>query len=760
MDNSDLRVIHEQWPDLDSLTREQVHGFLRSCSASAPGHVRNPGASSARRDSKAKALDLLLHPANEELPGYYLRLARYLAASRTRIADLPLELMQVFFELIGSAGKLPEDEVLRGFLEECIAKAPAPILPWLFTQRFTAIPFWDQLGQRLIPRGERFGEARGKWRVLGRLMSEKDSPARRASSHSPCPFHKGRSVEQHFTGGSVSLAGTPASPPGATGIEQHPAGDTSLGVLSPAIPESQPTAHSAVPVPASEGAGAARHFSGFRASQRTLNLKFERDPARLDSLEITLADMEQILRPGGAPARFRSGGPKPAGFLTGRRRHSQFRLWSMLSSLPAIRLREVKTPSRAFSNFSWGGGGKRKLLFLERLARAQAIESAEIGRFAEQASTQSGRVVLSWHNASLCSVGGWTFEDFARRFPSPALFGNFMDSVNRTADEIRNSLDLPAANRLFAMRAKRIFSPLAAQALSQIHALRSYDPELKAEWHKQSRMAAALLSSTEIEEIASGEKSEWTGAPATHQRVDLERVVAWSREAQETWIPGLCLMLALAIRGQEALDSGLIKSLVLPWIDKFFISSKRRADRNYLESLFQLIGNSIRDPLVLFWEDTAHARLPSFGLALEEMVRGGLPFRGIGVFDSAGSSRLDAAKIIEEDYPEKHLFALRPLNDNHFPEISRIFRNYQYDFSGRYDSSWKDNLVFLYCGTQAFRLLSPQTEMEMIPPWVSDGQHRFPFGTWLRSWLRTEILGRSGSRDPLWRVYSTWANLR
>ncbi|MEM5790142.1 MAG: hypothetical protein AAGU11_22725, partial [Syntrophobacteraceae bacterium] len=100
MDNSDLRVIHEQWPDLDSLTREQVHGFLRSCSASAPGHVRNPGASSARRDSKAKALDLLLHPANEELPGYYLRLARYLAASRTRIADLPLELMQVFFELI------------------------------------------------------------------------------------------------------------------------------------------------------------------------------------------------------------------------------------------------------------------------------------------------------------------------------------------------------------------------------------------------------------------------------------------------------------------------------------------------------------------------------------------------------------------------------------------------------------------------------------------------------------------------------------
>ena len=216
------------------------------------------------------------------------------------------------------------------------------------------------------------------------------------------------------------------------------------------------------------------------------------------------------------------------------------------------------------------------------------------------------------------------------------------------------------------------------------------------------------------------------------------------------------------------IDSGKISSLVLPWIDKFFISSRRRADAIYLERLFRLVSDNIKEPLILFWDDTSHRDAPSLGLALEDMAGRGLPFRGIGLFDagaeanrSYGAERANAVQTILGKYPEKALFALRPLNENHCPEAYRlIFKDLDMGFFLNYDSSWKDNLAFIYAGTQVYPLLPVQSEMESISPWVSCRGERFAFGAWFRRMLRHISVGKpEGTCEGLCLEYCSWANL-
>ncbi len=101
------------------------------------------------------------------------------------------------------------------------------------------------------------------------------------------------------------------------------------------------------------------------------------------------------------------------------------------------------------------------------------------------------------------------------------------------------------------------------------------------------------------------------------------------------------------------------------------------------------------------------------------------------------------SETILSDYPGKTLFALRPLNENHCPDaFRRVFKDLDMRFFVNYDSSWKDNLAFIYTGTQVFPLLSGQMEMECVSPWVCAGRERFAFGAWFRRRLRRISLGK------------------
>ena len=213
--------------------------------------------------------------------------------------------------------------------------------------------------------------------------------------------------------------------------------------------------------------------------------------------------------------------------------------------------------------------------------------------------------------------------------------------------------------------------------------------------------------------------------------------------------------------GQPLLDKGLLPHLVIPWIDKFFISSRRKDDWEYLNTLVGWFEEQRLRPLILFWEDTPHRQGPSLKLVLRQLCKQGRPFRGIGVFDWQGSSRNEALEIIRHGHLETVLFALRPFSDSHNPHsFQQLLEDRPLSFFRGYDSSWKDGLCFLYAGTQVFPLLSVPTDRENLPAWIVAAGMKVPFGAYWRRRLRRAVLGkRSEATAPLSVSYAMWANL-
>ncbi|MCE5333676.1 MAG: hypothetical protein LLG06_03720 [Desulfobacteraceae bacterium] len=401
----------------------------------------------------------------------------------------------------------------------------------------------------------------------------------------------------------------------------------------------------------------------------------------------------------------------------------------------------------------WPEAGDFRLAsFWNGLIEAQAGELESVSRLAQEVSRRTGSVVLSWHNATLAAAGGWGFGDLAHTFCSKTVYGDFLEAVLREASTIRKSIDLQKADDLFSLRAERLLRPKMSDALDREEIrLRILASGICGHGHPGGIDTPCRLHPD----------LEWSGALSPHQEVFPGQLPVVSSTERKAWVDGMALLLALAREGRKAIRSGAAQSLVLPWIDKFFISSRRRADGDYLMHLFEFISEYSEEPLVLFWEDTAHFRAPSFALALDDMVKGGAPFRGIGIFDPRGSDRREAERIVCTEYPGNSLFALRPVSDSHCADaFFRIFRRRDPSFFQLYDSSWKDNLAFLYTGTQVFPLVAVQTEMEPLTPWVYESRARCPFGAWFRRRLRSMVLPRRGSTDDsLWPSYATWANL-
>lgn len=417
-------------------------------------------------------------------------------------------------------------------------------------------------------------------------------------------------------------------------------------------------------------------------------------------------------------------------------------------------------PVPPLSRLCWGGGRSRLRGFWDRLAAAQARELSTVGVFARTVSKMTKRVVLSWHNASLAAAGGWGVEDIAAQFPGQGLYREFAGSVRRILPAMRSTLNGRQAEELCASRTRRILGPKIEHALGEMRHFEIPAAENASGWERVFREAPDLRALGTMNGSRHTGGFAWQGAVSPHQQVTPDDILAWYQCWETPWLDGLALLFALTVQGQAMLDSGALSSFVLPWIDKFFISSRRKADKEYPARLFRLVEAHVKNPLILFWEDTAHSRKPSLGLALEELAGEGLPFAGIGIFDSCGSDRRDAMGIISAGYPRWALFALRPVDDGHYAATgNRIVGGVDRDFLQFYDSSWKDNLAFIYAGTQVFPLLSVQTEMETVTPWVSTGHKRCPFGAWFRRRMRREVLGVSEPSDPLALAYSEWANL-
>jgi hypothetical protein len=416
----------------------------------------------------------------------------------------------------------------------------------------------------------------------------------------------------------------------------------------------------------------------------------------------------------------------------------------------------------ARGGFFWQGHWHRRSGYLDALLTQQGEELRRVRELAVEVSARSRRVVLSMHNATLAACSGWAFEDLAAQFADPARWACFATEVEHAAGTTR--VDPEGLWRLWE---ERLVAPGLAHAVWEQQMQHLLDPAGGAAAGADERPASSGGADVPREPWSAAHGCGWAGALSPHQRTSVDAILAWRERRRRQWAWGMTRLAAGIRQGERWLARGRLRSLVLPWIDKFFISSRRTADAGFLPAVVDWLAEAGARPLILFWEDSSHRHSPSFQLALKTLVQAGYPFAGVGVFADGTEEvpRAQAEAFICSRQRHIALFALRPWSDRHRPQtLERLLRAKDRRFlqAEHYDSSWKDNLSFLYAGTQVFPLLGVQAEAEPFPAWVAWGGRKYAFGAYLRRRLRLQVLGeaaRVGKACPLARGWAEWANL-
>jgi len=237
-----------------------------------------------------------------------------------------------------------------------------------------------------------------------------------------------------------------------------------------------------------------------------------------------------------------------------------------------------------------------------------------------------------------------------------------------------------------------------------------------------------------------------TFVPPTAARHQADQTLSWYRKKKKNHSEKLSLLWALIRTGQEWLSSNRLEYFVLPVVDKFFISSKRDQDLDYLPSLVKLIHRFDHTPLFLFIDDTSRASQPSLQLAIDRW-RESYPFLGLGVFASERASSRSNLETILDNSSKINLFALRPLTQVHNPIAFNFLlaqRPAEFLSPKQYDSSWKDNLSFLYQGTQVAPFYGGVEQPDRFSPFLVTSAGPMFFGTYYRLKLRQLALKRLG----------------
>lgn len=422
----------------------------------------------------------------------------------------------------------------------------------------------------------------------------------------------------------------------------------------------------------------------------------------------------------------------------------------------------------------WGTLPASRIERLRQLLELQAEELRAIRDFADEISRRTGRVVLSLHNATLAAAGGWAFEPVHRQFPSAALRDGFEAAVReRVHDFLGARPDLTThALALSESRFRRLFLPKIAHVFGEWRMREGIRDPSDSERQAIDSLDSLLTDRERARIDASTANLSFQGVVRPHQKIQPEAAAPLGPGGTPIgWAEGFVTLASMVIEGDALIRRGDLPGLVLPWIDKFFVSSLRDGDICHLPAVVTGLRLAGASPLILLWEDTARAVAPSMQLGIERMRRAGHLFRGIGVFDREGSHRKDALDILLGGHRETPLFALEPLDGPHNPApLGRILADSGSGFFRAYDSSWKDNLCFLYTGTSVAPLVSIQTDLESYPGWMAVGGAKYPAGKVIRTWLRRRVFGEGppdaagwvahGDRESgFFETYARWANL-
>ncbi len=415
---------------------------------------------------------------------------------------------------------------------------------------------------------------------------------------------------------------------------------------------------------------------------------------------------------------------------------------------------------------AWGVLGPGAARFLEELAEAVAEELRAVRRLAFAVSRSRRRVVLSLHNAASAACSGWAFEDVERQLGEARAAELFVKGVRdrliARCNRENAALSEAMVEKLWTAWQERLIRPKALHGLWEARGRsRLGGPD---ESGQAGRVFRDLFPGMAVQAAVEAAPLAWSGWVSPHQQITWRIVDHWRREKRALWPWGFRCLKALLQEAQDRLDGGSADALVVPWIDKFFISSKREGDLGYLELLMDWLRIEGLNPIILLWEDTTRRFDPSLALALRRHWPPSR-FLGFGVFGDGAWTRRDAEGILIRTAEPGRLYVLRPLNDTHRPrsvEAVLYGREDRRDFFSVYDSSWKDGTYAFYAGTQAAMLTSIATESESIPSWVVVNGVRRPLGWYFRRAVRRRVLRGDEDeqvRSLLVRFYARFANL-
>jgi hypothetical protein len=436
---------------------------------------------------------------------------------------------------------------------------------------------------------------------------------------------------------------------------------------------------------------------------------------------------------------------------------------------------------------SWGQRSKEEIAFLGKLISYQAKELSAVFSLALEVSRRTKRVVITLHNASLGAATSWgapslthqisdeTAVQFAQEVQ--ALRRDFIAKLyNRERSSphpLGHSLNEQAEN-LLRLWEKRLLRPQILKNLWTLRVSLILNRLPLDQWEQLLGQAEELLQSGDKQRLTQGRGLAITFVPPTAARGQLDQTLLWYRKNKESHAEKFSLLWALISTGQEWLNSKRLEYFVLPIVDKFFISSKRDQDLDYLPAFVKLVHQFDHSPLFLFIDDTSRASHSSLQLAIDRW-RENHPFLGLGVFASPRDSTPSCLETVLENSSMLKLFALRPLTQVHNPiSLDSLLAQRSADFLSpkQYDSSWKDNLPFLYRGTQVAPFSWGAGQPESFSPFLLTSSGPMFFGTYYRWKLRHLALKQLGFIDEksplhtahsqlefLWREYCELANL-
>jgi len=408
---------------------------------------------------------------------------------------------------------------------------------------------------------------------------------------------------------------------------------------------------------------------------------------------------------------------------------------------------------------SWGQRSKEGIAFLERLISYQAKELSAVFSLALDVSQKTKRVVITLHNASLGAATSWGAPSFTHQISdenavqfSQEVQGLRRDFIAKLSDRERSS-PFPLghslrekAENLFQLWAKRLLRPQILQNLWTLRVSLILNRLPLDEWEQLLGEAEELLQSGDKQRLTQGKGLAINFVPPTAARRQLGETLLWYGKNKENHSEKLSLLWALIRTGQDWLNSRRLEYFVLPIVDKFFISSKRDQDLDYLPAFVKLVHQFDHNPLFLFIDDTSRASHSSLQLAIDRW-RENHPFLGLGVFASPRDSTPSYLETVLDNSSMLKLFALRPLTQVHNPiSLDSLLAQRPPDFLSpeQYDSSWKDNLPFLYQGTQVAPFSGGVGQPECFTPFLLTSAGPMLFGTYYRFKLRQLALERLG----------------